>query len=105
MLKKLESSNLGLNTSKFFMNTSNIITTKLEANVLGTGGENHPNGSKILTINVIKIFNEHDVNDVKKVRIKCFWAKEAEMSLRPLTSSVLPITDIKIFHEHDKHDH
>ena len=36
-VKKLESSVFGLNTTKFFMNTTNIITTKQEANVLGTG--------------------------------------------------------------------
>ena len=51
------------------------------------GGQNDPNGSKILAINVIKIFHEHDVNDVKKVGIKCFWAHKAEMSLRTSTSS------------------
>ena len=36
---------------------------------------------------MIKIFHEHDVNDVKKVGIKYFGGQEAEMSLRPLTSS------------------
>ena len=54
------------------------------------GGQNQPNGSKIVTINGIKIFHEHDVNDVKKVRIKCFRAKEAEMSIRPLPSNHQP---------------
>ena len=52
------------------------------------GSQNEPNGSKIVAINVIKIFHEHDVCDVKKVGIKCFAAQ-----------------DIKIFHEHDEHDH
>ena len=90
MSKKLESSVFGLKTSNFFMNRTNIITRKLESNVLGTvggGGQNKPNGSKIVPINVIKIIHKHDVNYVKKVGIKCFWAQEAEMRLRPLTSS------------------
>ena len=57
-------------TSKFFMNTTNIITKKLESNVLGTGGggQNESNGSKILPVDVIKIFHEHDLNDAKKVK-------------------------------------
>ena len=42
---------------------------------------------KLVQFNVIKFFYEHDVNDAKKVAIMCFWAQEAEMSLRPLTSS------------------
>ena len=46
------------------------------------GGQNQPNGSEIVTINVIKIFHEHDVNDLKQLRVKCFWVQEAEMSLR-----------------------
>ena len=50
------------------------------------GSQNEPNGSKIVAINVIKIIHEHDLNDVQKTGIKCFGAKEAEMSLRTLTS-------------------
>ena len=68
-------------TSKFFVNTTNMITRKLESNVLGTGGQDESNGSKIVPINVIKIFYEHNVNDVKKVGIKCFWAQGAKMIL------------------------
>ena len=52
------------------------------------GGQNEPNGSKSVPINMFKIFHEHDVNDVKKNGIKCFWAQ-----------------DIKISHKHDEHDH
>ena len=59
-----------------------MITKMLESNVLCTGGsQNELNGSKILPIDVIKVFHHHDVNDDKKVDIKCFWAQ-----------------DIKIFH-------
>ena len=68
------------------MNTTNMVTRKLESSVLGTGGQSESNGSKILPVDVIKIFHEHDLNDVKKVLIKCFWAQDAEMSLRSLTS-------------------
>ena len=64
-----------------------MITRKLQLYVLGTGGGNEPNDRKIVPINVIKIIHEHDVNDVKKVGIKCFLAQEAEMSSRPLISS------------------
>ena len=34
------------------------------------GSQNEQNGSKIVRINLIEIFYEHGVNDVKKVRIK-----------------------------------
>ena len=74
-----------------------MTSKKLESSVFGLkrpnqmfwaqGRQNEENGSKIVPINLMKIFHEHDVNDVKKVRIRCFWAKEAEISLRPLPSS------------------
>ena len=32
-----------------------------------------------------KIFHELDVHHVQKVGIKCFWAKEAEMSLTAIS--------------------
>ena len=43
-------------TSKFFINTTNMIIRKLESYVLVTGRQNEPNGSKIVPTNVIKIF-------------------------------------------------
>ena len=82
-----------------------MIARKLQSHVLGTwegGGGNEPNDRKIVSINVIKIFHEHEVNDAEKVGIKCFCAQEAEISLCRL---LFPITHIKIFHQHYTHDH
>ena len=50
------------------------------------GGQNEANGTKNGSTSCDHIFHEHDLNDVQKIGIKCFWAKEAEMSLRTLTS-------------------
>ena len=49
----------------------------------------------------MKIFYEHDVDDVCKVGIKCFPAQEAEMSLMAL---LVAMGEIKICYERDKHD-
>ena len=43
-------------TSKYFINTTNMVIRKLESNVLVTGGHNEPNGSKSVPINVLKIY-------------------------------------------------
>ena len=46
----------------------------------------------------MKIFYEHHANYFWKVGMKCFWAKQAEMSL--MSVNFFPIDEIKIICEH-----
>ena len=77
----------GLKTPKFLINTTNMITRKLESNVLVTGRPEWATWPENCSNNMVKIFHQHDVIDDKKVAIKCFRAQEKEMSLRPSFSS------------------
>ena len=53
---------------------------------MGSGGRNESNSHQLLRIGEKKIFYELDVHHVHKVVIKRFWAREAEMSLRAISS-------------------
>ena len=53
---------------------------------LGSWGRSESNTHQFARIGEKKIFHELDVHDVCKVGIKRFWAQEAEMSLKPITS-------------------
>ena len=55
-----------------------------------------------LPIGKNKIFHELDVHHVKKVGIKRFWDKEAEMTLTTI-SSLDSASEKKIFNELDVH--
>ena len=48
---------------------------------LDSGRRNESNIHQLARIGEKKIFHELDVHYVQKVRIKRFWAQEAEMSL------------------------
>ena len=49
-------------------------------------GRSESNTHQFARIGEKKIFHELDVHDVCKVGIERFWAQEAEMSLKPITS-------------------
>ena len=51
-----------------------------------SGGRNESNSHELALIDKKKIFHELDVHHVKKVGIKRFSAKEAEMSLMAMSS-------------------
>ena len=53
---------------------------------MASGGRNESNSHQLAGIGEKKIFHELDVHHVKKVGIKRFSAKEAEMSLRAMSS-------------------
>ena len=53
---------------------------------LGSGGQNESNSHQIARIGERKIFHEHDVHHVYKVGITCFWAQDAKMSLKAISS-------------------
>ena len=77
---------------KFLMNSTYIMSRKLESNVfgnqtfLGSGDRNDSNTALFARIGEKKIFVELDVHHLKKVGIKRFWAYEAEMTLTPISS-------------------
>ena len=62
---------------------------------LGSGGRKESNNHQLARIGEQKIFHELDVHHVQKVRIKCFWAQEAEMTLTAI--SQVRIGERKIF--------
>ena len=53
---------------------------------MGSRGRNESNSHQLARIGEKKIFHELDVHHVSKVGINRFWAKEAEMSLRAISS-------------------
>ena len=53
---------------------------------LDSGGRNKSNNHQLARIGEKKMFHEHDVNQVQKVRMKRFWPQEAEMSLTVISS-------------------
>ena len=53
---------------------------------MGSGGRNESNSHQLARIGEKKIFHELDVHLVQKVKVKRFWAKEAEMSLTAKSS-------------------
>ena len=48
---------------------------------MGSGCENESNSHQLARIGEKKIFHELEVHHVYKVRITCFWAQGAKMSL------------------------
>ena len=53
---------------------------------LGSGYQNESNSHQVAGIGEKKIFHELDVHHVYKVRITCFWAQDAKMSLTAIRS-------------------
>ena len=53
---------------------------------LGSGGRNESNTQQFARIGEKNFFNDFDVHDVQKVGMKRYWAKEAEVSLTPISS-------------------
>ena len=53
---------------------------------MGSGDRHDSNTDQFARIGEKKIFDELDVHHVQKVGIKRFWAEEAEVTLRPLSS-------------------
>ena len=53
---------------------------------LGSAFQNESNSHQLARIGEKKIFNELDVHHVYKVRITCFWAQDAKMSLTAISS-------------------
>ena len=53
---------------------------------LGSGCQNESNSHQLVRIGEKKIFHELDVHPVYKVGITFFWAQDAKMSLRAITS-------------------
>ena len=67
---------------KFFMHSTYSISRQT---FLGSGGRNDSNTHQLARIGEKKIFHELDVHDAK-VGIKRFWAQEAKMSLKAISS-------------------
>ena len=57
---------------------------------MGSGGRNECHRHLLAGIGEKKIFHELEVDHVKKVGIKRFWAQEAEMSLTGICSPESP---------------
>ena len=53
---------------------------------LGSRCQNESNSHQLAGIGEKKIFHELDVHHVYKVRIICFWAQDAKMSLTAISS-------------------
>ena len=53
---------------------------------LGSGRQNESNSHELARIGEKKIFHGLDVHQVYKVRITCFWAQDAKMSLTFISS-------------------
>ena len=52
---------------------------------MASGGRNESNSHGLARIGEKKIFHELDVDHACKVRIKCFWAQAAEISLTAMS--------------------
>ena len=53
---------------------------------LGSGCQNESNSHQLAGVGVKKIFHELDVHHIYKVGITGFWAQDAKMSLRAISS-------------------
>ena len=53
---------------------------------MGSGGRNESNSHEFARIGEKRIFGDLDIHHIYKVGIKRFWAEEAEMSLRAISS-------------------
>ena len=53
---------------------------------LGSKCQNESDSQQLARMGEKRIFHEHDVHDVYKVGITCFWAQDATMSLTVISS-------------------
>ena len=53
---------------------------------MGSGGRNESSSHELARIGEKRIFGDFDIHHIYKVGIKRFWAEEAEMSLRAISS-------------------
>ena len=53
---------------------------------MGSGDRNETNSHELARIGEKRIFGDLDIHHIYKVGIKRFWAEEAEMSLRAISS-------------------
>ena len=53
---------------------------------MGSGGRNESNSHELARIGEKRIFGDLDIHHIYKVGIKRFWAEDAEMSLRAISS-------------------
>ena len=67
--------------SKFFMNSTYIMSTNQKSLVLGSGGQNESNSHQLAQNGENIIFHELDVHHVQKVGIKRFSTQQAKISL------------------------
>ena len=79
-------SSLELASRKFFMNLTNIMSTKGNHLFLGSGCQNESNSHQLARIGEMKTFHELDVHHVYKVGITCFCAQDAKISLTAISS-------------------
>ena len=70
---------------KFFMDSTYISLQSKNHFFLGSGCQNESNSQYPARICENKIFHELDVHHVYKVRITCFWAQDAKMSLTAIS--------------------
>ena len=79
-------SSLELASRKFFMNSTNIMSTKGNHLFLGSGCQNESDSHQLARIGETKIFHELGVHHVYKVGIICFWNQDAKMCLTPMSA-------------------
>ena len=79
-------SSLELASRKFFMNSTNIMSTKGNHLFLGSGCQNESNSHQLARMGEKKFFHEHDVHLIYKIGITCFWAQDAKMSLTAIST-------------------
>ena len=53
---------------------------------LGSGCQDESNSHQLAGVGEKKIFHELDVHHIYKVRITIFWAQDAKMSLKAISS-------------------
>ena len=70
---------------KIFMNRRTSFLQSRNHYFLGSRCQNESNSQYPDRIGEKKIFHELDVHDVYKVRITCFWAQDAKMSLTTIS--------------------
>ena len=71
---------------KFFMNSTYIMSRKMESKFLGSEGRHESNSHQLAGVGEKKIFHETDVHHVYKVGIKRFCAQGTEVSLTAIHS-------------------
>ena len=84
-----------LRRSKFFVNTTHTMLKSSNQVLLVAASRNQLYVRYLVLIIDMKIFYEHHANYFWKVGIKCFWAKQAEMSL--MSGNLFQSTRSKFF--------